>query len=701
MRAIEPTHEGDVVRDDGVRIHYYVHGAGEHTILLMPTWSLLHARHWKGQLAYLGRHFRVVSFDGRGNGRSDRPRGPAAYSDDAFVGDAVAVLDATGTGQAVVAGLSLGGHWSALLAALHPERVAGAVLVCPAAPFGPRHAARAAVRFDARLEAYEGWDKYNLHHWRASYRDFVEFFVGKIFSEPHSSKQIEDAIGWALETDGELLADTARGSGSARGDGEALYRRVRCPTLVISGDQDEVVHPGVHAAVAEATGGELLTIEGGGHAPNAREPVLVNRLIKDFADRVWGLRPRQRRSPRWSQRPRRVLYLSSPIGLGHARRDLAVARALRELRPGIEIDWLSQDPVTRFLAAEGERLHPACRLLGSESAHVEGECGEHDLHVFQALRDMDEIMVANFTVFQEAVEEGHYDLVVADEAWEVDHFWHEHPELKRAPLAWLTDFVGYLPFADGGDRERRLTADYNAEMIGHVERFPWVRDRALFVGDPEDIVADRFGTDLPAIRDWTERHFRFTGYIGGLDLGALGERAALRAELGYRPDEQVCVVSVGGSAVGEPLLRRLIEAAPLARRQLPGLRMVVVAGPRIDPARLPAPPGVEVRGFVPDLPRHLACCDLGVVQGGLTTCMELAAARTPFLYLPLAHHFEQCFHVDHRLRRHGAGRRLDYGSIDADGIAAAMDEELRRPSLARAVSTDGAPRAAALLAEML
>ncbi len=62
-------------------------------------------------------------------------------------------------------------------------------------------------------------------------------------------------------------------------------------------------------------------------------------------------------------------------------------------------------------------------------------------------------------VFQEVVEEGQYDLVIADESWDVDHYWHEHPELKRCALAWFTDFVGYLPMPEGGDRETHPTAD--------------------------------------------------------------------------------------------------------------------------------------------------------------------------------------------------------------------------------------------------
>ena len=134
-------------------------------------------------------------------------------------------------------------------------------------------------------------------------------------------------------------------------------------------------------------------------------------------------------------------------------------------------------------------------ICSTNSRHIEDEAGEHELHVFQALRRMDEILVANFMIFQELVEDGRYDLVIADEAWDVDHFWHEHPELKRGALGWLTDFVGYLPMPEGGKPEARLTADYNAEMIEHIERYPRVRDRAIFVGNPDDIVPGTFGAE--------------------------------------------------------------------------------------------------------------------------------------------------------------------------------------------------------------
>jgi predicted glycosyltransferase len=401
-------------------------------------------------------------------------------------------------------------------------------------------------------------------------------------------------------------------------------------------------------------------------------------------------------------RKRRALYISSPIGLGHAMRDAGIAAELRKLHPDLEIDWLAQHPVTTVLEARGEKIHPLSAELASESAHIASESTDHDLNAFQAIRRMDEILVNNFMVFHDAVTEGEYDVVIGDEAWDVDYYLHENPELKRTAFVWMTDFVGWLPMADGGDREAFLTADYNEEMIEHVERFPRLRDRAIFVGNPDDIVPDDFGPGLPPIRDWTERHYAFSGYVTGFDPSPLVERRAeLRAELGYRPDERVVIVTVGGSGVGEALLRRVVAAYPEAARRVNGLRMIAVAGPRIDPSSLDAPAGVEVRAYVPDLYRHLVACDLAVVQGGLTTTMELVAAARPFVYFPLANHFEQRRHVRHRLERYGAGRFMEYTESSPDAIAAAIAEEIDRPVTSRPVESDGAARAAAMIAELL
>jgi predicted glycosyltransferase len=238
-------------------------------------------------------------------------------------------------------------------------------------------------------------------------------------------------------------------------------------------------------------------------------------------------------------------------------------------------------------------------------------------------------------------------------------------------------------------------------MIEHIARFPRVRDRAIFVGNPDEIVPDAFGPDLPRIRDWTEAHYEFAGYVTGFDPADVADRESLRAELGYAQDEQVCIVTVGGSGVGGHLLRRVIEAFPEAKERAPALRMIVVAGPRIDPATLPRAEGLEVRRYVHELYRHLAACDLAVVQGGLTTTMELTANRRPFLYFPLGHHFEQNFHVRHRLERYGAGRCMSFEESTPELIAEAIAAEIGRAVDYRPVESDGAARAAAHIAELL
>jgi predicted glycosyltransferase len=448
--------------------------------------------------------------------------------------------------------------------------------------------------------------------------------------------------------------------------------------------------------MAEQTRGELVVLEGSGHAPHIRDPVKVNLLLREFA-----APPRPTRWVRGKSRRKRALYISSPIGLGHAQRDVAIADELRKLHPEVEIDWLAQHPVTTVLAARGERIHPASAFLANESGHIENESAEHDLHCFQAIRRMDEILLANFMVFHDLVRDEQYDVWIGDEAWELDYYLHENPEQKRAAYVWLTDFVGWLPMPDGGDHEAFLTADYNAEMIEHIARFPRVRDRAIYVGNSDDVVPDAFGPELPFIRDWTEDHYDFAGYITGFDPADFADRTALRAGLGYAPDEQVCIVSVGGSGVGGDLLRRVIDAFPYAKELLPALRMVVVAGPRIDPESPPVTEGLEVRRYVHELYRHLAACDLAVVQGGLTTTMELTTNQRPFLYFPLRHHFEQNFHVRHRLERYGAGRCMDFDSATPETIAEAIAAEIGRDVDYRPVETDGAARAAALIAELL
>ena len=234
------------------------------------------------QIPYLARHCRVLTFDGRGNGRSDRPA--SGYEESEFAADALAVMDATGTEHAQLVSLSLGAQRALLLAADQPERIDGAVFICPSVPFGEPVPGRQLYAWNEPLDTDEGWAKYNRHYWLREYRGFLEFFFSQMFTEPHSTKPIEDCVAWGLETTPEMLVATQLRDWLDEDAVRELCSRVRCPVLVIQGTEDAITGPGRGIALAEATGGELVLLEGSGHGPHVRDPVKVNVLLRDFLE---------------------------------------------------------------------------------------------------------------------------------------------------------------------------------------------------------------------------------------------------------------------------------------------------------------------------------------------------------------------------------------------------------------------------------
>jgi pimeloyl-ACP methyl ester carboxylesterase len=283
MRAREPDAEGYVDRA-GVKLHYEVFGDAETTLLLLPTWTIIHARFWKAQVPYLARRFRVVTYDGPGNGRSDRPLDPGPYHYEEQARAAAAVLDATGTDRAVLVSLSMASQWALWLMAHRPERVLGSVFIGPTLPLAPAYEAREQP-FEEPYTSTEGWAKYNRHYWLDHYQDFLEFFFSQCFTEPHSTKQTEDSVGWGLETTPAVLIteNEAPWVDEATARGWCAASR-RCPVLVIHGTEDQISPPRIGKALARATGGTLVVLEGAGHIPLARDPVRVNLLVREFVE---------------------------------------------------------------------------------------------------------------------------------------------------------------------------------------------------------------------------------------------------------------------------------------------------------------------------------------------------------------------------------------------------------------------------------
>jgi pimeloyl-ACP methyl ester carboxylesterase len=292
-RAVQPVDAGFAVSSDGVRIAYEVFGAGEPTLVFLPSAPIIHSRQWKGQVPDFSRRHRVVTYDGRGNGRSDGPTSVEAFHDDRFLDDLVAVLDATGTRRAVLIGLCGDGVWRAIrLAAEQPERVLGIVAFAAGVPRltpGQPHYVEYGPRFHEIADTYEGWAKMNAHHWKRDYRDWLEFFFGEMLREPHSTKALEDAVAWGMDVSlDSIIAENETDFGLSTEEVEAVCRKVRCPMLIVHGSEDQCQPPARAERLAEVTGAPLVLVEGAGHMIPARHPVMANLLIRDFVASLEG-----------------------------------------------------------------------------------------------------------------------------------------------------------------------------------------------------------------------------------------------------------------------------------------------------------------------------------------------------------------------------------------------------------------------------
>jgi len=396
----------------------------------------------------------------------------------------------------------------------------------------------------------------------------------------------------------------------------------------------------------------------------------------------------------------RILYVSGSLGLGHVTRDLAIARELRALEPGVELHWLAASPASDFLAVKGETLVPEGASYRCETDLAEKTAGsDHALsltaYVYRALG----AWFHNAKVIGRAARRGGFNAIVGNETYEVivSSVLGKNVLPNGVPYIMMWDFYGMEVTS------RNLLEKLGAWGLNLI----WSQERritgqpgnaSIFIGEPEDVPDRRFGLFLPNRRRYAEKHTHFVGYALSFDPATLLDRTNLRKELGYGP-EPLVVCTIGGTAVGRPLLELCGRAFPEAAKKIPGLRMVLVCGPRIDPALLDVPPGAERQGLVPDLYKHLAVSDLAIVQGGGTTTLEITALRRPFFFFPIAGQSEQEVTIAGRLARHKAGIRMDLGSMTPAELAEAIVANIGRSVSTAPVPVEGARRAAEIILE--
>ena len=387
----------------------------------------------------------------------------------------------------------------------------------------------------------------------------------------------------------------------------------------------------------------------------------------------------------------RVLYISGSIGLGHAARDLAIANELRRLHPEIEIGWLAGDPARRLIEEAGETVLTEADGF-TETGFAEDTSGEFSLNIIWYVARAAGAWVRAARAYFKATAKRRYDVVIGDETYDLAIAFTLRRKLKKVPFAIIYDFFG-LDAMTRNPAERLMVHTMNRLWGGGHKGRPPPFDLALFVGEPEDIPDRPMGWRLPNRRAYARRNFDFLGYVFPFDPGDFADTAKVKAALGYK-EQPLIICTIGGTSVGRNLLELCAAAYPHLARRLPDLHMVLVCGPRLDPSNVSAPPGVDVRGYVPRLYEHFAASDLVITQGGGTSTLELSALRRPFIYFPLEGHFEQNLVVSEQLARHGAGERLMYSDTTPETLADKALGLLGTEATWPAIPADGARRAA-------
>jgi predicted glycosyltransferase len=396
----------------------------------------------------------------------------------------------------------------------------------------------------------------------------------------------------------------------------------------------------------------------------------------------------------------KLLFISGSIGMGHVTRDMAILKEIRRLRPDIGIECLAGEPAASVLRSSGWTLAPECSdpVFQKLDVCVEGLADGYQLPLWEAFYEGGKVLDAPFKVYQGVVERGNFDLVVGDEAYEVMNGYMIDPNSKKVPFIWMIDFVKNYPLS-WSPKERFIVWMLNRFMwnkpLASAKKGIKYADVMIFIGEPEDFPEERLGLFLGKASE-LRNFYKIVGYAPDFNPRQYLDQTAMKKELGYG-GEKLIICSIGGTAVGKPLLDLCVRAYPFIKEKVPDIKMLIVAGPMVKAEKMNAPEGVEVKGYVPELYKHFAACDLAIVQGGGSTTFELTALKRPFIYFPLEGHFEQQVIVPNGLQRHRAGFKMRFPGTTPQMLAEAAVANLGKKVDYVDVPVDGARKAAEII----
>jgi UDP:flavonoid glycosyltransferase YjiC (YdhE family) len=355
----------------------------------------------------------------------------------------------------------------------------------------------------------------------------------------------------------------------------------------------------------------------------------------------------------------RILWAVSSVGKGHVIRDVAIVNQLRALSE-VEVDWLAPYPADEFLRSRGHCvLECSSRLAGSGRAYeqVFSQCTE-EFNLMDYIRVETKLHKPDFFVSAACWAQKSYDAIVGDEAFWLLTGFSSRWAKKPAPFIFLTDFIGTRVMR--WRLKDAFTAWFNNLGFSMSHMGP---DVYVYIGQADEIPDERLGLLLPRRRKWATRHCRFVRPIVGFDPQALPDRRTLRQTLGLSEAGTVFLATVGPEGNHAQRVATVERAFEYLKDDFPESHFIMVC---------PNPGGrswIEYHRFLDDLYRYFAAADFVITQSGYGKVAELSALGTPFIAIPLDHHFEQESFMGHRLRHYGTGELVTARDHTPEAVA--------------------------------